>query len=162
MNKQEFLDVLGQALKRGMTDGEVAENVRYYDAYIEQEKAGGQGEEQVISELGDPRLIARTILQVDQKKEESVFGQSVYTEDPKGGYAEDTYGDNPDLHHRSPFGKVKTFDLGGAKFWIILILILIVLFAVLRTAFVIVWKLLPILLMAGLVMWVYHNFFEKK
>ena len=39
----------------------VEENVRYYDGYISDEVRKGRSEEEVIEEIGDPRLIARTI-----------------------------------------------------------------------------------------------------
>ena len=71
MSKQEFLDTLRRALARELSESEVADNINYYWNYIEQQVASGKSEEQVLSELGDPRLIARTILQVDQQKEEA-------------------------------------------------------------------------------------------
>ena len=61
MSKQEFLDTLRRALARELSESEVADNINYYWNYIEQQVASGKSEEQVLSELGDPRLIARTI-----------------------------------------------------------------------------------------------------
>ena len=67
MSKQEFLDTLRRALARELSESEVADNINYYWNYIEQQVASGKSEEQVLSELGDPRLIARTILQVEDE-----------------------------------------------------------------------------------------------
>ena len=93
MSKQEFLDTLRRALARELSESEVADNINYYWNYIEQQVASGKSEEQVLSELGDPRLIARTILQVDQQKEEAAdpyYQNTVYTEDePSGSYRQD-------------------------------------------------------------------------
>lgn len=97
MSKQEFLDTLRRALARELSESEVADNINYYWNYIEQQVASGKSEEQVLSELGDPRLIARTILQVDQQKEEAAdpyYQNTVYTEDePSGSYRQDVGAD---------------------------------------------------------------------
>ena len=39
----------------------VEENIRYYDSYITDEVNKGRWEEEVIAEIGDPRLIAKNI-----------------------------------------------------------------------------------------------------
>ena len=67
MTGQEFLEALARALRSELTEQEVADNIRYYETYISQEMRSGKSEEQVIAQLGDPRLIARTILDVDQQ-----------------------------------------------------------------------------------------------
>ena len=68
ISKQELLDTLRRALARELSESEVADNINYYWNYIEQQVASGKSEEQVLSELGDPRLIARTILQARSAK----------------------------------------------------------------------------------------------
>ena len=81
MSKEEFLDTLRKVLARELSESEVADNINYYWNYIEQQIASGKTEEQVLQELGDPRLIARTILQVDEKREEEPYQDAaVYTE----------------------------------------------------------------------------------
>lgn len=61
MRKQEFLDTLRRALTGDVPPGVVEEHIRYYDRYITEEVGKGRTEEEVIGEIGDPRLIARTI-----------------------------------------------------------------------------------------------------
>ncbi|HIR92565.1 MAG TPA: DUF1700 domain-containing protein [Candidatus Egerieimonas intestinavium] len=63
MSRTEFLKALRQKLSESMTSGEVEEQVRYYDNYIREAVKGGQSEEEVMASLGDPVLIARTILE---------------------------------------------------------------------------------------------------
>lgn len=63
MNKQDFLEKLRLALNGRVSAGAVAENIRYYEDYINTEIRKGRSEEEVLSQLGDPRLIARTIVQ---------------------------------------------------------------------------------------------------
>lgn len=61
MRKEEFLQILRRSLTGDVPPGVVEENIRYYDGYIAEEVRKGRGEEEVIQEIGDPRLIAKTI-----------------------------------------------------------------------------------------------------
>lgn len=62
MTKREFLEELKDALSEQLPQNEVAEHVSYYMNYIEEQKRSGSSEDEVLDMLGDPRLIARTIL----------------------------------------------------------------------------------------------------
>ena len=64
MNKQEFLDALAAKLSEEIPNpAEVADQVSYYEGYIDSEIADGKDEETVTDQLGDPILIARNILE---------------------------------------------------------------------------------------------------
>ena len=65
MNRTEFLDTLRSQLSGQMHEGKVAAHVRYYEDYIQSQVRSGRDEQQVLDELGDPRLIARTLLDTD-------------------------------------------------------------------------------------------------
>ena len=62
MTKREFLEELKEVLSEQLPQNQVAEHVSYYMNYIEEQKQNGSSEEEVLNMLGDPRLIARTIL----------------------------------------------------------------------------------------------------
>ena len=62
MTKREFLEELKEALSEQLPQNQVAEHVSYYMNYIEKRKRSGSSEDEVLDMLGDPRLIARTIL----------------------------------------------------------------------------------------------------
>ena len=62
MTKREFLEELKEVLSEQLPQNQVAEHVSYYMNYIEEQKQSGSSEEEVLNMLGDPRLIARTIL----------------------------------------------------------------------------------------------------
>lgn len=89
MNRTEFLKALRQKLSESMSPREVDEQVRYYDNYIREAIKNGQREEEVMASLGDPVLIARTILESpgskyaqgpsSSKEQESVYS---YQEKP--------------------------------------------------------------------------------
>lgn len=59
MTKQEFLSALREALEGNVPRSEMEENIRFYDNYF---RESSQSQEAVCEELGDPRLIARTII----------------------------------------------------------------------------------------------------
>lgn len=65
MNKKEFLDILYEQLSGQMPEGNVAAHVQYYRNYIEEEQHKGRSEDDILNELGDPHLIARTLLDTD-------------------------------------------------------------------------------------------------
>lgn len=161
MTRQEFMDTLGRTLRRELSEQEVLDNLQYYEDYIDREVRSGKSEEQVLAGLGDPRLIARTILQVDEQREETAAQgyesrETVFTEDEDGtfreSYDKDRYG-GEDIHFD---GRVKVHRM-GAKGWLILILVLVIICAVLGTVFAVLWKLLPVILVVGAVYWVYKK-----
>jgi hypothetical protein len=164
MTKQEFLDTLRRALNRELNEEEVEDNIAYYEEYFRGQMAQGHTEEEIIAQLGDPRLIARTILQVDEEREERQEagggfgyseGETVYTEMPDGrGYAQDT----DDLRERGSQFHVK--QISGWKVAAVLIGILLLLCVLIGTAVAVVWKLLPVIVIIGVVLWLYHRFFS--
>lgn len=151
MTKQEFLETLGKILNRELSEKEAAENLHYYEQYIVQQMGSGKTEEEVLRELGDPRLIARTILQVDQK---AYSQDSVYTEEADGSFRQDQTEKN-----RS--GSVPVHNTSGVKSWLILILALILIVMLVSTVFRIALKLLPVILVAAVVLWIYREFIKK-
>ena len=62
MTKIEFLEKLRTALANDLTGAVIQENVDYYAGYIRSETEAGRNEEEVIEELGDPWVIAQTII----------------------------------------------------------------------------------------------------
>ncbi|MFR5602336.1 MAG: DUF1700 domain-containing protein, partial [Lachnospiraceae bacterium] len=74
MNKEEFLRKLTASLNGQVSQQVIQENIRYYDQYISDEVRKGNSEETVIADIGDPRLIAKTIVDAA----ESAGSQSSY------------------------------------------------------------------------------------
>ena len=73
MNKTEFLQGLQSALSGNVPPETVRENLRYYSDYIRSEVQKGRSERDVMEELGDPRLIARTIMDATPGAGEGMF-----------------------------------------------------------------------------------------
>lgn len=99
MSRREFLEVLRGQLSGQMDRGKAAAHVRYYEDYIQSQVRSGRSEAEVLAELGDPRLIARTLIDTDDGT--PVYDEAGYGED---GYGSDDYaGDagNPTVKHKS-------------------------------------------------------------
>lgn len=62
MGKNEFLYALRGRLAETLPREKVEEHVRYYDSYIAEKVSQGMTEEEVTEQLGDPLLIAKTIM----------------------------------------------------------------------------------------------------
>ena len=71
MSRQDFIDALKRALYGKIDDFTLADHIQYYEGYIAQEIASGKSEQEVLNELGDPRLIARTLLEAADTKTSS-------------------------------------------------------------------------------------------
>ena len=95
MSKKEFIDLLRESLE-GEVDRKVLEqNVDYYNEYISSHS--DKGEEEVIREIGDPRLIAKTI--IDAEKLSYMDDRNDYS-----NYNRENYNDHngSDDNRRSP------------------------------------------------------------
>ena len=68
MNRVEFLEGLNEALKGEVDSKEYQETIKYYSDYIEAKMREGLSEEEVVESLGNPRLIAKSILQARENK----------------------------------------------------------------------------------------------
>ncbi len=71
MGKNEFLTVLRGQMTGRIPSGEVKSQLDYYSAYIDSQVANGISEEQAVEELGDPRLIAKTLIESTNRAAEA-------------------------------------------------------------------------------------------
>lgn len=80
MNKIEFVEQLRRSLSVIEDYTFVNDTIAYYENYIESQIRMGKSEEQVMQELGDPRLIAKSICASheaeDTTQEQSSYGYS--------------------------------------------------------------------------------------
>ena len=75
MNKQEFLRVLRECLLGEVPEQELNNTLRYYEEYLVDE--AGKSLEDKIRELGEPRLIAKTIIDTYMVNREEI-NQNAY------------------------------------------------------------------------------------
>ena len=77
MTRYEFLNDLKASLTGNVSAQVISENMQYYDEYIAGEIRKGKTEAETLNALGDPRLIARTI--IDTKGDN--YAQSTYADE---------------------------------------------------------------------------------
>ena len=170
MNKQEFLDRLRMSLSSRMTATQVTEHLRFYEDYINTEVRKGSSEAVVLQRLGDPRLIARTIVDAldidgaDNSTRESnnqSYGYYQYRNVNKEysqesgsytsgqSYREDGYG---------PFDKVYGWKQRVAAHpimkWLWIILGVLIVFAIISAVFSLVSFLLPFIIPVMIVVFI--------
>lgn len=81
MTKQEFLDKLRDGLTGEVSSQEIQSNLQYYNQYFLDEMAQGKGEAQICMELGNPLLIARSIIDASESEGGADYQETIYTED---------------------------------------------------------------------------------
>ena len=147
MTRQEFLETLRRKLNGRLSAAEVEDNIRYYDGYISREMAKGRSETEVLSDLGEPDLIARSILDARG----AGGNERVYT--ATESRAEDFAGEE--------FGRTawKVNQISGWKFAAVLILIAVVVLAIVVPVFVWVVKLaVPVIIVLAALVFIRDHF----
>lgn len=71
MTKQVFLNQLQKSLGNELDQRTVQDNVTFYKEYIECEVKKGYRVDEVLTKLGDPRLIAKTIIEISDTSHNS-------------------------------------------------------------------------------------------
>lgn len=80
MDKQAFVNELKAALEDEVRGSVINENMAYYRQYIDDEIAKGRPESEVMDELGDPRLIAKTIIEAESVSHPEGSGHRGYSD----------------------------------------------------------------------------------
>lgn len=91
MDKAEFIEKLQHALAGGLSSSLVAENVRYYQEYIDSEIRKGKSEAEVLEMLGEPRLIAKSIIEANKRAGVNEGTNRTYDEETSGSYGGSAY-----------------------------------------------------------------------
>ena len=86
MSKEEYLRGLEEALKGEVPGSVIRDNLNYYNSYLSQEISKGRTMEDIISEIGEPRIVARTIIDSCEAAGE--------TEDGYGSYEDTGFSDS--------------------------------------------------------------------
>lgn len=92
MTRSEFMDSLHRTLAGSLTSSTVNENMRYYEEYFDTQLRLGQSEEEIVAGLGDPRLLAKTIIQTSRYQAQNYGNGQEYDEvyeDGSRGNAQD-------------------------------------------------------------------------
>ena len=105
MSREDFLQGLERALEGSIPAPMVREQLRYYEGYIRTELERGRSEQDIMEELGDPRLIARTILDTTPGAAEGAY------EDAGSGYAPYQSREEGQQSQERRSGRIHVYDL---------------------------------------------------
>ena len=113
MNKVEFIDMLRRHIADVGDPAFINDTVIYYQDYIDTAIRKGRSEEDVLSELGDPRLIAKSI--VASRDEAYGSGQDAgsYGQASAGGYEYSSGGAYTDPNAGGSEGRYGSFIYDG-------------------------------------------------
>ena len=160
MDRQHFINGLTSALDGNVSSMVIADNVKYYNEYIDTELRRGRSEAEVLAGLGDPRLIARTIIDTNslegseegRRSEKYRSGEYRSEEYQSGGYRSEGYrseGHRPEGYGQGsgnrPAGK-------GGKPWLGILLAVLVVVVVIWLVVSVLSFLAPVLVPALLVL----------
>ncbi len=101
MNKSEFLNILRESLSGEIATSILEQNISYYDGYISAQTI--EEEERTIDGLGDPRLIAKTIVEAERAAKEknksnwSTAEHQEYSSGPEDNEKEQSTGFNQNI-----------------------------------------------------------------
>ena len=150
MSKTEFLDILYNQLSGRMPEGNVAAHVQYYRNYIEDEQQKGRTETDILNDLGDPQLNARTQLDTEVGAGNPQNGSTysaIYNE-------ADSYYNKYDSSD-SARGHVKkhSFKLDLST-WYGKVAVILIAAVVLLLLVTILGVLIPVMIVAGVIMYI--------
>lgn len=140
MTKQDFIDRLRAALNGKVSPGLVTENVNYYEDYINTEIRKGRTEAEVLQSLGDPRLIARTIIETNTKSGQDEEQSSDYRDT---GYRNAGQQTGQKVNYYGDRASGKRFRLPA---WVFAIIVGIIIFLVLGVIMTILSFLAPVII----------------
>lgn len=136
MDRNEFLEILRSQLSGQMTEQQIAAHIQYYSNYIDERTAAGNSESEILRELGDPRLIARTLLDTETGANRPYSDEDAACEQSSG----------------SENVRRKSFKLDFSTWYGKLIAILLAA-VVLIILFVLLGILIPIMVLAGVIIY---------
>lgn len=96
MNREEFLEILNIQLQGEIPSNEISQHITYYNHFINQKVLQGKPEEDVINELGDPRLIAKTLIDTEDVPNTPGYQQSYAYSAEEAGQETFTQEDDPE------------------------------------------------------------------
>lgn len=149
MDRGEFLSILRESMEGLIPMDEVEKNIQFYRSYFDE---SGQADREVIEELGDPRLIARTI--IDAYKASKGPMADYYTEQARSEYSREHSGQYSDsVNQEGGGGSGRHFAwLEKAIGWFVVLFVAIVFFVVaVAVVGVFVGYVLPVILLIVLI-----------
>ena len=159
MNREEFLQKLEETLTGQVPPQVVRENLEYYGSYIREERRKGRSEAEVMDELGDPRLIARTIIDTTPGGGTEEFEEY---RSGFGGFGGNTGSSDEEHAGTGPMGNFRVYDM--SKWYskvlavIILVGIITLIIAIISGILSLLIPILPTLIVIAIIMRLVRGF----
>lgn len=138
MNLETFIRDFQEALAGKVSDHIIRENTEYYRNYIRTKISQGMTEEEVLRTLGEPRLLAKTVVESQKFSNE---GQGAYSEyrgqERQGGYYTEERQQN-EIVKKVPG-------------WLVTILVIVIILAVLSLVFSVLSFFAPVIIVGAVV-----------
>lgn len=148
MDRTEFIDRLQRALAGGVNSSRVAENVQYYREYIDVEIRKGRSEEEVLGSLGDPRLLAKSIIEANKRSGISEGTNRTYDEETEEDSGEE-------------WGKTGKQNIVRVPGWLILLIAIVIFLLIIGVVFSMISFLAPIIIPVLIVI-LAVNYFKSR
>lgn len=148
MDKKKFLEILKDQLEGQMPEGMIAGHIQYYRDYIDDALKHGKSEDTVLSELGDPRLIAKTLVGTAAEPERFSSG-------------DESSENNYDTGYGSPHGRSRRLRKLDLSTWWGKAVVILAAAAVLALMFVALSVILPLFALGCVIIYLISHFKKK-
>lgn len=143
MDREEFLEILAAQLTGEIPSPEISQHLAYYNSFIDQKLRQGQTEAEILAGLGDPRLIAKTLIDTEDVPNvhgyQQTYAYSAEEAKPDGGFTQEgNSSDGPSGDFQQETAPTGGFHLDTSTWYVRLILaagiivLVLLLFFVLR------------------------------
>ncbi len=161
MSKEEFLRELEEALAGDVPEAVIRDNVSYYGSYLSQEMAKGRSVEEIEAEIGEPFIIAKTIIEHCEASGECA-GDSGYRNYQDSYSTYDDGGSRSQGGNQNPFSKMHYIDLNKWYWkllaWILMFMVVSFVFRLIGGIFALLIRFSGPLMLFFLVYWIVKNF----
>lgn len=163
MSKEEFLRELEEALAGDVPESVIRDNVSYYGSYLSQEMARGRSVDEIVMEIGEPFIVAKTIIEHCEASGECAGddGYGSYKETHSDAGSQSASGGYGERGYQNPFPNMRYIDL-NKWYWKLLALVVLFFFVTLVLQivggiFALLFRFAGPLLMIYLVIWFIRN-----
>lgn len=159
MDKQSFIEQLRRSLSSISDYTFVNDTIAYYENYIDCQIRAGKTEEEVMRELGDPRLIAKSIIASCSEGEETQTTKSRYFDEEEQNQKKRGFGSR----NTRFFFNGHTMNMPGWLIKLLVIVIIALVLFLLFTVFSFVFSIVaPLIIPAFIAYYVYCIFIKKR
>lgn len=142
MTINEFISVLQSSLENEIPTSEIKSNINYYQEYMKSQQSL-KSEAEITADLGDPRLIARTIISTYQMNHggqkhynndqfEGSYKYSTNNEYERAGSGSTNESDNYDMRFKGEGGShISFFQMPGWLITLTVVLLLVIILGIL-------------------------------